>query len=114
MALTITETFYPVNRNEWRAWLTQHYADKTEIWVVFYKKHTGKPTLLYQDAVEEALCFGWIDGMERRMDDERYALRFTPRRPKSNWTEKNIEIFKRLEKEGLVTESGKKAFADRK
>ena len=94
--VAITETFYPKNRGEWRNWLSQHHATKKEIWLVYYKKHTGKLTVTYQDAVLEALCFGWIDGIEKRIDDERFAGRFTPRRPKSNWTETNVGKYKML------------------
>jgi uncharacterized protein YdeI (YjbR/CyaY-like superfamily) len=79
---------------------------KREIWLVSYRKSTGKPSLRYVDAVEEALCFGWIDGLEKTIDSERYALRFSPRRPKSNWTETNKERARRLIAEGRMTEAG--------
>ena len=78
-----------VEREDWRAWLEANHANEKEIWVVFYKKHTGKPTLPYDDVVEEALCFGWIDGLLKRVDDEKYIVRCTPRRPKSVWSELN-------------------------
>lgn len=117
MAVEITETFYPKSRGEWRKWLSDHYHTKNtkkEIWLVYYKKHTGKPTVSYPDAVLEALCFGWIDGIEKRIDDERFAGRFTPRRPKSSWTETNIGKYNMLVEKGLMTEAGTKAFEDRK
>ena len=112
--VAITETFYPKNRGEWRNWLSQHHATKKEIWLVYYKKHTGKLTVTYQDAVLEALCFGWIDGIEKRIDDEQYAGRFSPRRPKSSWTETNIGKYKKLLKEGFMTKAGTRAFEDKK
>lgn len=108
--MDITRTFYPKTPNQWRVWLDKHHDKKKEIWVIFFKKHTGKQTLAYQDAVDEALCFGWIDGMEKRMDDERYALRFTPRLAKSNWSETNVKRYKVLSAKGRMTESGKLAF----
>jgi hypothetical protein len=110
MAFEITETFYPEDCTEWRSWLQRHHDQRTEIWVVYYKKHTGKPTVAYQDAVDEALCFGWIDGFERRMDDERYAQRFTPRRKHSRWSENNVRRYQMLLERGLVAEAGKQAF----
>ena len=79
---------------------------KKEIWLVQYKKATKKPSISYVEAVEEAICFGWIDGFEKGMDSERYATRFTPRRPRSNWTETNKERARRLIAEGRMTEAG--------
>lgn len=110
MAVEITKTFTPKSRKEWREWLTKNHDKTTEIWLVYYKKHTGKPTIKYEEAVEEALCFGWIDGIEKRIDEERYAQRFTPRRKNSNWSESNIARYKKLVKQGLMTKAGKKAF----
>lgn len=77
--MIIGKTIYPKNRASWRTWLTAHHQDKKEIWVIYYKKATGKPTITYEDAVQEAVCFGWIDGMEKRIDDQSYAQRFSPR-----------------------------------
>jgi len=105
---------------EWRDWLAAHHDRETEIWLVFFKKHTGKACVSYQDAVDEALCFGWIDSIVRRLDDERYAQKFTPRKPKrppvqggqaalpggSNWSEANRRIFARLVREGRMTAAG--------
>lgn len=113
MSVQITTTFYPKTRDEWRKWLKKNHTTKKEIWVVYYKKHTRKPTVAYQDAVEEALCFGWIDGLDKSIDEEKYAQRFTPRKEKSNWTTTNMERYKKLLKQGLVSEAGKKAFEDR-
>jgi uncharacterized protein YdeI (YjbR/CyaY-like superfamily) len=110
MTVAIGKTFYPKDRASWRAWLTNNHADKKEIWVVYYKKATGKPTILYQDAVDEALCVGWIDGMEKRIDDERYAQRFSPRAIKSSWSTINVGRYKRLVSQGLMKEAGTQAF----
>ena len=111
MPITITEKFYPKTRAQWRQWLTKNHAKKSEIWVIYYKKQTGKPTLAYQDAVDEALCFGWIDGWEKRIDDERYTQRFTPRTKRSGWSESNIKRYQMLVRQGLMIEAGKSAFA---
>jgi uncharacterized protein YdeI (YjbR/CyaY-like superfamily) len=92
--------------SEWRAWLAEHHDRETEIWLVFYKKHTGKPGISYQDALEEALCFGWVDILVRRLDDERYAQKFTPRKARSNWSEINRRLFARLVEEGRMTAAG--------
>lgn len=110
MGVTVTKTFYPKTRAEWRKWLTKHHQTTSEIWVIYFKKHTGKPTVAYQDAVDEALCFGWIDGIEKRIDDERYVQRFTPRRQKSHWSDINIGRYKMLLKQGLMTQAGTDAF----
>ncbi|MBI5649858.1 MAG: YdeI/OmpD-associated family protein [Chloroflexi bacterium] len=77
------------NRDAWRAWLEKNYARAHELWLVFYKKNSGKPTVSYDEAVEEALCFGWIDGIVKGIDDEKYALRFCPRRKGAIWSETN-------------------------
>ena len=74
------------DRARWRAWLEENHSSETEVWVVFYKKHTGEPSIAYDEAVEEALCFGWIDGVIQRIDDDRYGRRFTPRRDGSSWS----------------------------
>lgn len=110
MAVIITKTFYPKNRSAWRNWLLKNHEKVKEIWVIYYKKATGKPTIAYQDAVDEALCFGWIDGIEKSIDEERFAQRFTPRAKVSSWSEKNVGRYKMLLKEGLMTETGTKAY----
>lgn len=104
--MEIGETLYVINREDFRKWLEENHKSKKEIWLVQYKKATRKPSIDYVEAVEEALCFGWIDGLEKSMDTERYALRFSPRRPKSNWTETNKERARRLIAEGKMSESG--------
>jgi len=77
------------NRDAWRAWLEKNHARANELWLVLYKKTSGKPTVSYEQAVEEALCFGWIDGIIKGIDAEKYALRFTPRRKGAIWSEQN-------------------------
>ena len=78
------------------SWLERHHADEAEVFVGFYKKATGKQTMTWSQAVDQALCFGWIDGVMRRIDDERHMQRFTPRRPGSNWSKVNVEKMARL------------------
>lgn len=107
--MDITEIFEPVSRAQWREWLTAHHRSKTEIWVVSPKKNPG---LTYKESVLEALCFGWIDGIGKSLDVNRSAQRFTPRRPKGNWTELNKERARRLIDEGLMTEAGRAVLPD--
>lgn len=104
--MEITKTLYVTKRDEWRAWLEENHDTKNEVWLLFYKKHTGAPTLLYDDAVEEALCYGWIDSIVKRIDDEKYARKFTPRTKKSKWSELNKKRVKKMIKEGKMTEAG--------
>jgi uncharacterized protein YdeI (YjbR/CyaY-like superfamily) len=94
-------------------WLEAHHDSESEVLVGMYKKHTGKQTMTWSQAVDQALCFGWIDGVMRRLDDERHVQRFTPRRPGSNWSKVNVEKMERLEAEGLVAEAGRRAFGAR-
>jgi uncharacterized protein YdeI (YjbR/CyaY-like superfamily) len=102
----VLNTLHVTHRDEWRKWLEQHHDAETEIWLIFYKKHTGQARVAYDDAVEEALCFGWIDSIVKRMDDERYAQKFTPRRKGSNWSELNLGRVRRLIQEGRMTDAG--------
>ena len=105
--MQIGETLYVTRREDFRKWLEQNHRSKKEIWLIQYKKATKKPSIPYLEAVEEAICFGWIDGFEKGMDVERYATRFSPRRPKSNWTETNKERARKMIAEGRMTESGR-------
>lgn len=111
--MEIGETIYVTTRDEFRKWLMKNHQAKKEIWLVQYKKATTsspkgkKPSINYVDAVEEAICFGWIDGFEKGLDAELYATRFSPRRPKSNWTETNKERARKMIAEGRMTESGR-------
>ncbi|OFX42213.1 MAG: hypothetical protein A2046_03865 [Bacteroidetes bacterium GWA2_30_7] len=94
------------NRQEWRKWLEKNHNSVKEIWLVYYKKHTKMPTVTYDEAVEEALCFGWIDSTVRTIDSEKYCQKFTPRNKKSNWSDSNKLRIQKLLKEGLMADSG--------
>jgi uncharacterized protein YdeI (YjbR/CyaY-like superfamily) len=98
---------YLRNRKEWREWLSKNH-DKEEkgVWLVFYKKRTKKRTLEYNEAVEEALCFGWIDSIIKKIDEEKYVRKFTPRKPDSLWSELNKQRVEKIMKEGKMTEHG--------
>ena len=95
----------------WRAWLAKHHAKRTELWVGFWRVATGKPCITWPQSVDEALCFGWIDGMRRGMDASSYAIRFSPRKPGSKWSRVNLKRFAELEALGLVHASGRAARA---
>jgi len=103
----IGETLYVTNRDEFRKWLIQYHKTKREIWLIQYKKATKKASINYVEAVEEAICFGWIDNIEKSLDAERYATRFSPRRPKSNWTNTNKERARKMIVEGRMSPAGK-------
>lgn len=94
------------NRDEWRAWLEANHATANEVWLVHFKKHTGKQGLSLEEAVEEALCFGWIDGVLRPIDDEKFALRYSPRKQGSIWSETNKRRVAKLIKQGRMSEAG--------
>lgn len=96
-----------------RRWFEKNHASATEVWVGFYRKGSGRPGPEYLTAVDEALCFGWIDGVRKRVDDTSYANRFSPRKPASNWSLVNIGRVAALEKEGRMTDAGRAAFAAR-
>lgn len=104
--MEIGETLYVTTAAEFRRWLRFNHSLKKEIWLIQFKKATKKPSIGYLEAVEEALCFGWIDGFEKGIDAERYATRFTPRRPRSSWTETNKERARRLIAQGRMTAAG--------
>jgi uncharacterized protein YdeI (YjbR/CyaY-like superfamily) len=108
----VEPTFF-ANPDEFRAWLEQHYATENELSVGFYKKATGKQTMSWSQAVDQALCFGWIDGVLHRIDDERHMQRFTPRRRGSNWSKVNIAKVARLKEAGLMRPAGLAAFEAR-
>lgn len=97
---------HPLTRDEWRAWLAQHHATAPGVWFVYFKKHTGKPRVSYDEAVEEALCFGWIDSLPRVLDADRSKLLFTLRKPKSVWSKPNKERIERMIANGLMTKAG--------
>ena len=104
--MEVTESVYRATRAAWRAWLKKHHATKREIWLIYYKKDSGKPRVDYGDAVEEALCYGWIDSTVKTLDAERYAQRFTPRKKGSNWSTPNLIRVERLLAAGLMTPAG--------
>jgi len=104
------DTMYIPERDQWRKWLEECGETYKEIWLIFYKKHTGKPSLHYNDAVEEALCFGWIDSLVKRVDDEIYIQKFTPRKPRSTWSVSNVKRIKKLIAENKMTEKGLKLY----
>ena len=104
---------YAPDRGAWRAWLVENHACEQEVWLVYYKKHTGKASVSYIDSVREALCFGWIDGIKKRIDDETYAHRFTPRKANSRWSPQNISLAKQEIERGQMTRAGLAAFKQR-
>ena len=97
-----TRRLYVTSRENWRGWLQENHWSETEIWLVYYRKQTGKPRIAYNDSVEEALCFGWIDSKVRTLDAERYAQRFTPRNPRTGYSQTNKERLRRLVEQGKV------------
>jgi uncharacterized protein YdeI (YjbR/CyaY-like superfamily) len=105
--MEIDKTLHVTSREEWRAWLAAHHRSETAVWLVFYKKHTGRPRISYDHAVEEALCFGWIDSIVKTIDDEKFAQKFTPRRDSSRWSELNKQRLRKLMREGRMTDAGR-------
>ena len=103
--MRMTQELYVTSRDQWRTWLERNHDAKKEVWLIYYKKHTGKPTIPYADAVEEALCFGWIDSTIQRIDDKKYARKFTPRKDKSKWSELNIKRARRMIRQGKMTKA---------
>ena len=103
---------HAVTRGEWRAWLAEHHQSARSVWLVMWKKHTGKPAVSYDDAVSEALAVGWVDSKGQRLDDDRTMLFFTPRKPGSGWSGPNKVRIAALERDGLMTETGAKLVAD--
>jgi len=101
-----TEKLYVTNRDDWCAWLRENHDTKKEVWLIYYKKHAGKPRIPYDDAVEEALCFGWVDSIVKKIDDEKYTRKFTPRKSKSKWSEANKKRARKMIKEGKMTRAG--------
>jgi uncharacterized protein YdeI (YjbR/CyaY-like superfamily) len=103
-------TFFPTPA-DFRAWLEEHHATSDHLWVGYYKKATNKPSVTWEDTVHEALCYGWIDGIRKSRDDESYVIRFTPRKPKSVWSQRNIDLVEKLEAQGRMKAEGLAAFA---
>ena len=100
------EAVYPPDRAAWRAWLETHHATAKGVWLVYYKKGSGMPSIAYQDMVKECLCFGWIDSRVSKLDDTRYLQLITPRKPKSVWSKLNKSYVAELEREGLLMPAG--------
>ncbi len=97
----------------WRAWLETHHAHATELWVGFYKRDTGRPSITWPEAVDGALCFGWIDGIRKSIDEQAYKIRFTPRRSRSIWSAINLKRATELASLGMMHPSGEAAFEKR-
>ena len=104
--MAISKTLHVTSRDEWRTWLANHHASETEIWLIYYKKHSGQPRIPYDHAVEEALCFGWVDSIVKRIDDQKFAQKFTPRRDCTKWSTLNKRRVRKLIREGRMTEVG--------
>jgi uncharacterized protein YdeI (YjbR/CyaY-like superfamily) len=100
---------HPKSRKGWRLWLWRNHARSSGVWLATYRKETGKPRVDYDDAVEEALAFGWIDSKSVRLDDERSLIWMCPRKPASGWSRSNKERVERLERDGLMTDAGRAA-----
>ena len=94
------------NPEEWREWLSRHYDKESEVWLVYFKKESGKPVLPYERTVEDALCYGWIDSIIKKLDDARYARKFTPRKEDSYWSPSNKQRVERLIQQGRMTSIG--------
>jgi uncharacterized protein YdeI (YjbR/CyaY-like superfamily) len=109
-----SEPIYFPSPAAFRKWLTAHHETERELLVGFHKKATGAPSMTWPESVAEALCAGWIDGVRRRVDDDRYTIRFTPRKPGSTWSAINIRLMEKLIAEGRVLPAGLAAFARRK
>lgn len=105
--------FFPTPA-KWRAWLQKNHAKVSELWVGFYKKGSGRPSITWPESVDQALCFGWIDGLRKSLGEESYMIRFTPRKTTSVWSAVNIRRVGELERDGLMTDAGRAAFAHRK
>ena len=102
------KTLDVLDPEQWREWLAQHHDSASEVWLVFHKQHTGRPSIDYLDAVDEALCFGWVDSLIRRLDDERYARKFTPRKLNSKWSSTNRSRYAELKANGRMMPAGLK------
>ncbi|HEX6370215.1 MAG TPA: YdeI/OmpD-associated family protein [Longimicrobium sp.] len=100
--MEITRTFHAADRDAWRAWLAEHHRTEKEIWLVYPRKHSGKPRIPYNDAVEEALCFGWIDSTQKTLDEDHTAQRYSPRRPGIPYSQPNQERLRKMIAQGKV------------
>jgi uncharacterized protein YdeI (YjbR/CyaY-like superfamily) len=109
----MTDPVFFKDATEFRAWLEEHHALESELLVGFYKKGSGKENMTWSESVDQALCFGWIDGVRRTVDEESYTIRFTPRKPRSTWSKVNVAKVAELERQGLMRPAGRKAFEAR-
>ena len=105
-AIADADTFFAAERAAWRAWLAERHGSASVVWLLIHKKHVDEPSVTYDEAVEEALCWGWIDGLTNRWDERSYAVRFTPRKPASVWSESNVARVERMIAEGRMTPAG--------
>jgi len=97
---------YVNNREDWRKWLEKNHDKEKEVWLIYFKTYTGKPSIPYEDSVEEALCFGWIDSIIKKMDEEKFARKFTPRTNTTKWSELNKKRLRKLISKGKMTKIG--------
>jgi uncharacterized protein YdeI (YjbR/CyaY-like superfamily) len=102
------KTLLVVDREQWRRWLEENHSNEREVWLIFYKKHTGQPSIPYDDAVEEAICFGWIDSIIKRLDQDRFARKFTVRTNPDKWSELNVKRARYMIGVGKMTPTGLK------
>jgi uncharacterized protein YdeI (YjbR/CyaY-like superfamily) len=109
----LTDARFFASPGEWRAWLEEHHDSADEVVVGYWRRGTGRPSLTWAQSVDEALCFGWIDGVRRRIDDERYCIRFTPRQARSRWSRVNVERVAELARAGRMRPAGLAAFEAR-
>lgn len=108
MAIQENELFYPETQQQWRDWLAENHVQKESVWLIYYKKSAKKPTISWSNAVDEALCFGWIDSVQKKLDDERSIQFFSKRKPKSTWSKINKEKVIKLIEAGQMTDAGLK------
>jgi uncharacterized protein YdeI (YjbR/CyaY-like superfamily) len=111
--MDIKPKFFP-DQSLFRDWLRKHHKQKTELWVGYYKKGSGLSSMTWSESVDQALCYGWIDGLRKSIDDVSYMIRFTPRRPTSNWSDVNIKKIEVLRKNRLMRKAGEEAYSRRK
>ncbi len=106
--LALLDHVHPLDRASWRAWLEENHATSPGVWLIAFKKETGRPRVEYEEAVEEALCFGWIDSVPGKMDDGKFKQLFTPRKPRSNWAGTNKARVEKLTAAGLMRPAGQR------
>lgn len=110
----MAEQLFVSDRDEWREWLKENHESKKEVWLVYYKKRTGKASVPYDDSVEEALCFGWVDSIVKKLDKQTFARKFTPRKGESRWSEANKKRVLEMIEEGKMAEAGLKRIKEAK